>query len=120
MLRGDDPHFETFGEIYFSIVNRGVVKGWHLHRSMTLNYAVPIGHIRLALYDARESSPSRGRTQEIEMGPHDHKLVRVPPGIWNGFLGLAEPISLVANCATEPHDPAEIVRLPATSHEIPY
>ena len=29
----------SFGEIYFSTVYRGVVKGWHRHREMTLNYA---------------------------------------------------------------------------------
>jgi len=45
MLRADDPHFEKFGEIYFSTVYSGVVKGWHLHERMTINYAVPFGSI---------------------------------------------------------------------------
>ena len=31
MLRADDPHFLAFGEIYFSSVYEGVVKGWHKH-----------------------------------------------------------------------------------------
>lgn len=120
MLRRDDPHFERFGEIYFSVVNPTVVKGWHLHRSMTLNYAVPIGRIRLVLFDAREGSPSHGSVQEIEMGPHDYQLVTIPPGVWNGFLGLGDAPSLVANCSTEPHDATEIVRIPPRSPEIPY
>ena len=47
MLRADAPHFETFGEIYFSVVNPGVVKGWHLHHRMTINYAVVVGMIKL-------------------------------------------------------------------------
>src|SRR5215510_13008959 len=46
MLRCDDPHFERFGEIYFSVVYPGVIKGWHLHREMTLNYAVVAGTIK--------------------------------------------------------------------------
>lgn len=120
MLRRDEPHFEAFGEIYFSLVYPHVVKGWHLHRRMVLNYAVPVGHVRLALYDARDGSPTRGRVEEVELGPDRYSLVRVPPGIWNGFLGLGTSPSLVANCATEPHDPAEIVRLPPRSAEIPY
>lgn len=120
MLRRDDPHFGGFGEIYFSIVNPAVVKGWHLHRSMTLNYAVPLGRIRLVLFDARDGSPSRGKVQEIELGPESYQLVTIPPGIWNGFLGLGDAPSLVANCATAPHDPDEIVRMPARSPEIPY
>ena len=43
MLRADAEHFSGFGEIYFSMVYPGAVKAWHLHRRMTLNYAVPIG-----------------------------------------------------------------------------
>lgn len=120
MLRSDDPHFERFGEIYFSVVNPGVVKGWHLHRRMTLNYAVPSGRIRLVLYDARDVSHTRGEVQEMELGGGNYSLIRVPPGVWNGFLGLGEVPALVANCATEPHDPDEIVRKPPRTAEIPY
>jgi dTDP-4-dehydrorhamnose 3,5-epimerase len=120
MLRRDDPHFERFGEIYFSMVRPGVVKGWHLHRTMTLNYAVPSGEIRLVLYDARDGSPSRGQVQEIHLGGSDYALVRVPPGVWNAFLGLGDQPAIVANCATEPHDPGEIERIPPTSDRIPY
>ncbi len=119
MLRRDDPHFEQFGEIYFSWVNAGVVKGWHLHTRMTLNYAVPLGRVRLVLYDAREGSPTRGAVDELELGPDDaYALVRIPLGVWNAFLGLGSTPSLVANCATEPHDPDEIVRKPPRSPDI--
>ena len=44
MLRRSDPHFIEFGEIYFTTIYRGVVKGWHRHRDMTLNYACIDGH----------------------------------------------------------------------------
>lgn len=49
MLRVDDEIFESFGEIYFSTVYPGVIKGWHLHMEMTLNYTVPVGMIKLVL-----------------------------------------------------------------------
>ena len=39
MLRNDDDHFERFGEIYFTTIYRDVIKGWHKHSEMTLNYA---------------------------------------------------------------------------------
>jgi dTDP-4-dehydrorhamnose 3,5-epimerase len=111
MLREDDPHFERFGEIYFSLVYPGVVKAWHLHRRMTLNYAVPHGRIKLVLYDDREGSPTRRELQEIFIGEGRYALVRVPFGVWNGFKGLGTGPALVANCATLPHDPDEIVRM---------
>jgi dTDP-4-dehydrorhamnose 3,5-epimerase len=120
MLRSDDPHFERFGEIYFSTVYHGVIKGWHLHEHMTINYAVPVGSIKLVLYDDRVDSPTRGQVQEVFVGDGNYALVTVPPKVWNGFKGIASPYSVVANCATIPHDPTEITRLDPMSKAIPY
>ena len=120
MLRADDPHFETFGEIYFSVVNPGVVKGWHLHHVMTINYAVVTGMIKLVLYDDRAGSPTRKEVQEIFLGESNYALVTVPPMVWNGFKGIATVPSIVANCATIPHDPTEIERLDPFKSDIPY
>ena len=44
MLSSTDEHFAQFGEIYFSSVHPGAVKGWHMHREMTLNYACVLGN----------------------------------------------------------------------------
>lgn len=120
MLRADDPHFEAFGEIYFSMVYPGVVKGWHLHHRMTLNYAVPVGVITLALYDDRDGSPTRGEVTELRLGGDDYALVTIPPLVWNGFRGEGDGPAFVANCATIPHDPDEIVRIDPYSRDIPY
>jgi dTDP-4-dehydrorhamnose 3,5-epimerase len=120
MLRADDEHFVAFGEIYFSMVNPGVVKGWHLHRRMTLNYAVPVGTITLALYDDRAASPTHGEVAELRLGGDNYALVTIPPLVWNGFRGEGDAPSFVANCATIPHDPDEIVRLDPYSADIPY
>ena len=55
------------------------------------------------------------------MSPDDnYALVIVPPGVWHGFQGLADPISILANCATEPHDPAELDRRDPDDPRIPY
>jgi len=120
MLRADDPHFERFGEIYFSVVYPGVVKGWHLHDRMALNYAVVSGVIKLVLYDDRASSPTRGEVQEVFVGDSNYVLVRVPPRVWNGFKGIGIAPAIVANCATIPHDPDEITRLDPADPSIPY
>jgi dTDP-4-dehydrorhamnose 3,5-epimerase len=120
MLREDSPAFERFGEIYFSLVYPGVVKGWHLHRRMTLNYAVPVGMVKLVCYDDREGSPTRGVVQELHTGELNYALVTIPPLIWNGFKGEGTGAALVANCATLPHDPGEIERSDPFGSEIPY
>jgi dTDP-4-dehydrorhamnose 3,5-epimerase len=120
MLRADDPHFAAFGEIYFSVVERGAVKAWHLHRRMTINYAVPFGRIKLVVYDDRDGSATRGQLEEIFLGEANYALVTVPPNVWNGFKGIGEHRAIVANCATTPHDPGETVRLDPFSGDIPY
>ena len=120
MLRADDPHFQQFGEIYFSVVFPGVVKGWHLHTEMTLNYAVPSGRIKLVCYDARERSSTHGGLVELFLGEDCYNLVTVPPGVWNGFKGVGVAPAIVANCATLPHRPDEIVRKDPFTTDIPY
>ncbi len=54
MIRATDPHFQQFGEVYFSTIYKDVIKGWHLHREMSLNYACIHGRIKLVIYDERE------------------------------------------------------------------
>jgi len=119
MLRSDDPHFLGFGEIYFTTVYRDAIKGWHRHRDMTLNYAVPHGRIKLVLFDDRVDSVTRGEIDEFFLGPDDYSLVQIPPGVWNGFKGLTES-ALVANCCTHVHDPCRSDRLDPVDNEIPY
>ena len=120
MLRCNDEIFQDFGEIYFSCVYPGAIKGWHLHQKMTLNYAVPHGHIKFVLFDDREGSPTRGEIQELFLGPDNYCLITVPPLVWNGFKGIGHEMAIVANCASIPHDPDEIVRLDPFDQKIPY
>lgn len=120
MLRSTDPVFKSFGEIYFSCVYPNAIKAWHLHKQMTLNYAVPHGQIKFVIYDDRNDSATRGQIQEIFLGPENYCLVTVPPLVWNGFIGLGSEMSIVANCASIPHDPDEIVRLDPFDASIPH
>ncbi|NOZ80394.1 MAG: dTDP-4-dehydrorhamnose 3,5-epimerase [DPANN group archaeon] len=120
MLRNDDPLFERFGEIYFSVVNPGAIKAWHIHRKMTLNYAVVKGQIKLVLFDDRKDSPTRGEIMELFIGEDNYTLVKIPPMVYNGFKGVGSIPAIVANCATEPHDPDEIMREDPFTKKIPY
>ena len=120
MLRSDEAEFEVFGEIYFSTVYPGTVKGWHLHQQMVLNYAVVQGVIKLVLYDERKTSSTYKELMELFVGEGNYVLVIVPPGVWNGFKGVGTKEAVVANCATIPHDPQEIIRMDPFNNHIPY
>ena len=120
MLRADDEHFVSFGEIYFTTLYAGVVKGWHRHEDMTLNYACIHGRVKVVIFDDREASPTRGSLMEVFLGPDNHSLIVIPPGVWNGMKGLSHPSALVANCATHVHDPARTTRADPFGDTVPY
>lgn len=110
MLRSDSPIFNKFGEIYFSTIYKDIVKGWHLHLKSTLNYACIKGKVKLVLYDDRKESKTTGQIQEIILTPKKYFLVSIPPKIWNGFKGIDNDESIIANCLDNPHDENEMVR----------
>lgn len=110
MLRSDNPVFKTFGEIYFSTVFKNIVKGWHLHKQSFLNYTCMHGNVKLVLMDKREASKTFDLTQEIILSPENYQLVTIPPNVWNGFKGLSEEESIIANCLSIPHNEDEMVR----------
>jgi dTDP-4-dehydrorhamnose 3,5-epimerase len=120
MLRADAPHFQQFGEIYFSCVYPGAIKAWHIHHEMILNYAAIVGSIKLVLFDDRDGSPTRGELQEIFLGEGNYALVTIPPRVWNGFKGIGDRMAVVANCASIPHRPNEIERMDPFTTQIPY
>jgi dTDP-4-dehydrorhamnose 3,5-epimerase len=120
MLREDSDVFSKFGEIYFSCTYSGAIKAWHLHKEMTLNYAAIHGAIKCVLFDDRPGSKTRGCVEEYFLSPENYCLLTVPPMVWNGWKGIGSETSIVANCATIPHNPNEIDRKPATDPSIPY
>jgi dTDP-4-dehydrorhamnose 3,5-epimerase len=120
MMKDSSPIFSKFGEIYFSCTYPGAIKAWHLHKQMTLNYAVIHGEIKCVLFDDRPGSKTRGVVEEYFMSPENYFLLTVPPLVWNGFKGIGDKTAIVANCATLSHDPDEIERKAADDPSIPY
>lgn len=117
MLRSTDPHYEKFGEIYFSVAYPGVIKGWHLHTKQTQFYAVISGMIKLVLFDERKDSKTNGELMEIFTGEDNYQLIRIPVGVVNGYKTIGVKPAIVANCATEPHEQNEMLRYdPFDSH----
>lgn len=120
MIRNDSEYFKVFGEIYFSFIFPGAIKAWHLHKEMTLNYAVVAGNIKLVLYDARTDSPTYKELQEIFVGQDNYCLISIPPGVVNGFKAVGNEKAIVANCTDIPHHSDEIVRIDPFDKNIGY
>jgi dTDP-4-dehydrorhamnose 3,5-epimerase len=121
MLRTDWPLFTGFGELYFSELLPGAVKAWKRHARQTQHLAVPVGRLKIAVYDARPASDSFGRVREYILGrPDCYRLLRIPPGLWYGFAAIGPETALICNCADLPHDPADADRKARDAPDIPY
>jgi len=122
ILRGDEQIFQRFGQVYMTTTYPGVIKAWHYHKIQTDNIAVVKGMLKVALYDPREGSSTRGEVDQFFIGEHNPLLIQVPPQVYHGWKCISEQEAIVINCPTEPYnykDPDEY-RLPFDTDQIPY
>jgi dTDP-4-dehydrorhamnose 3,5-epimerase len=122
MFRADDEFFEKFGQVYVTTTYPGVVKAWHKHEKQADNMACVAGMVKLALYDARQGSPTHGKIDQLYMGVHNPILIHIPAGIYHGWMCVSDTESMVVNAPTEMYDyknPDE-QRLDPHGGEIPY
>ncbi len=109
VLHGIKKNEETyfgFGEAYFSNIKKGKIKGWKLHKDMTMNLIVPSGTVKFVFFDETFTSH-----KELTIGRLNYCRVTVPPKIWFAFQGLDNQYpNLVFNFANLQHDPNEVIR----------
>lgn len=122
VLRSDDELFERFGQVYVSMNYPGVVRAWHYHKKQDDLWAVVKGMVKAVMYDARETSPTKGEVQEVFLGEQNMVLLKIPVGVIHGYKTIGTEASLLMNIPTELYDtraPDEY-RLPFDTDEIPY
>ncbi|MFQ6038946.1 MAG: dTDP-4-dehydrorhamnose 3,5-epimerase family protein, partial [Candidatus Aminicenantales bacterium] len=118
----DDTLFEQFGQVYVTTTLPGVVKSRHIHKKQTDNVACVHGMIKLAMYDPREGSESRGEVTELYLGVHNPLLVQIPRGVYHGWMCVSQEEAIIINIPTEVYDyenPDEH-RLDPHENDIPY
>ncbi|MHA1297856.1 MAG: dTDP-4-dehydrorhamnose 3,5-epimerase family protein [Candidatus Helarchaeota archaeon] len=123
MLRADDNEFFIkFGQVYITTTYPGVVKGWHYHKKQYDNFTCVAGMLKVALYDDRDKSPTKGEVNEFYIGIYNPMLIQIPPGVLHGWKCISETEAIVVNCPTEVYvydDPDEF-RKPPHDKSIPY
>ena len=122
ILRRDDPVFQSFGQVYMTTTYPGVVKAWHYHKSQTDSVAVMRGMVKLALYDPREDSPTRGEVNQFFVGEHNPLLIQIPPGVYHGWKCIGEYEAIIINIPTEVYcyDQPDEHRVDPHENDIPY
>ena len=120
-LKSTSPSFKGFGEAYYSRINESVVKGWKLHKSISQNFCVPYGKVRIVIYDDRLDSSTNGTVLEIILDDSEnYNLLSMVPGLWYSFKCESSGYALLANIIDMTHTPDESMNLPLGTLSIPY
>jgi dTDP-4-dehydrorhamnose 3,5-epimerase len=122
MLRSDWEEFEKFGQTYVTACYPGVVKAWHYHRIQTDHFICVGGMAKVALYDARDDSPTKGTVNEFVMGNLNPILLKIPKLVYHGFTAVGGEPALMVNIPTElyRYDKPDEYRIPYDDPSIPY
>lgn len=122
LLRSDDEIFLGFGQTYVALNYPGVVRAWHYHRKQTDNFVVVKGMVKVALYDSREDSPTKGEVQEFFLGDQNPILLQIPAGVMHGYKTIGVEPSLLINFPSELYnrEQPDEYRLPWNTDQIPY
>lgn len=128
VIRSTDNFFDKgFGQWSHSLMNTGVCKAWHIHSSQYDFFYCPIGAIKVALCDLRntdipalikEAHSSRPgidykfTIEEFILGDqHPAQVIRIPPGVAHGLKVLQGPAHLFY-ITSKVYDPEDEGRIP--------
>lgn len=122
ILRSDDPMFEKFGQAYLTVAYPGVVKGWHYHKRQVDHFCAIKGMAKIALYDDREGSPTRGEVAEVFMGERNPVVLKIPAGVLHGFKAIGFEPAFILNIPTElyHYEQPDEYRVDPHANDIPY
>lgn len=73
-----------------SVSEAGVLRGLHYHHHQVDYWLVLRGTLRAGLVDLRQSSPTKGNAQIIQIEASDDLGLYIPSGVAHGFLGLTK------------------------------
>lgn len=102
---------EGWAQVSHSLMHSGVAKAWHVHATQVDWWYVPVGDLKVALYDTREGSPTQGQLQELFLGEqYEAQLLKIPPGVAHGCKAIGGATHLFY-LTSSTYDPAEEGRI---------
>jgi dTDP-4-dehydrorhamnose 3,5-epimerase len=112
IIRCSDSFFsEGFGQFSHSLMYPGVVKAWHVHPHQVDWWYVPIGVLKVALFDRRSGSPTEGELMEFFLGEnHGARVLKIPPGVAHGCkaIGGAAHLFYITSMTYDPKEEGRI------------
>jgi dTDP-4-dehydrorhamnose 3,5-epimerase len=117
IIRETDDFFDHFGQWSHSLMYPGSAKAWHIHRIQT-DWWYAIGALKVALYDMRDDSPTKGELMQFMMGDRDAACVKIPPGVAHGCRALE--LTHLLYVTSSVYNPDDEGRLPHDDPTIGY
>ena len=116
----EDIMMEGWAQVSHSLMHPGVAKAWHLHPTQIDWWYVPAGDLKVALYDTREGSTTRGQLDELFLGEHyDAQLLKIPAGVAHGCRVIGGTAHLIY-ITSKTYNPDEEGKLPHDDPSIGY
>lgn len=108
--------------VYMVTIRPGRIKGWVRHARQDDRIFVVKGTLRIALYDDRGDSPTRGQLDVFVVSERNRALVVFPQGVYHGIQNVGESEAIFVNMPTRPYDHADPdkYRLPLRNDLIPF
>jgi len=122
VFRADWPAMDiSVRQVNWVQLNPGAVTDWHAHSKQTDHLIGVGGNIKLALWDGRENSSTKGATEIIRMGAVRPVLVVVPRGVWHALRNESGEPAGYLNVIDElfDHETPDNWRLAPRAEEIP-
>ena len=85
---------------------QGIVKDkdkFHMHKNQTDSMCCIKGLVKLVIVDTRESSKTKNKVMELEIGEESPTLVTIPKGVLHAFKSLKGE-SIIINCIDREYD----------------
>ena len=101
-----NPNFKKFGEVYFSQIKKGYVKGWNLHKKTCCLITVPFGSVNFVFKDYKMK-----KSKQLLINDKNPCLLVIPPKIWFKFW-TKKKYSIIVNLIDRSHNPKETKKFP--------
>lgn len=117
--RTDDFFKEGFAQWSHSLMYPGVAKAWHIHKTQIDWWYVPVGNLKVALYDKRPESRTYKKLETYFLGENYAScVVKIPAGVAHGCKALGGGVTHLFYITSGVYDPAEEGRIAHDDAEI--
>ena len=114
-LRNDDPFYnKEFGQALMFEVYPGVIKGYHLHERHDEYITCVKGNIKYVI--AKQYPDGKIKINKFVIGERNLLLIKIPQGLWRGYMPLENKSAMVLDIMSQPYDPKD----PDTQEKDPF